>query len=977
MHLEAPNRLSRYRDAVVHRLTAAVVDVAVDTEYQLRHTLTIQCSVRWRQRWLLVQVYHSPAIKLPPSDFDPERYLPRTAGGYGHFFDVLKVWPAKPIHSQLSPVEVINDLFRLQPALIPLSREEGYALLRQRSSDDTPAARHLPPGIQLRLIGHFWPADFLKAFGSEFYQALLQQPSQFGAVGISGGKTLRFETKSSTFTNFHPVIQFAQDVDGSIYPVTARFCDTHGPFGSASLNSHSRTFLQLGKSDLLAEKDKREMFKTFRERPHDAYGYAIVDAVNTLLVYEQMAEYDRGIYQHFGHPGPAEMAPTLGRRVANFLVAMTRESVAKDSQVLATARDLKQLMAKGGGRTFTSDARASRYGATTGTVHGGLNYSRSPYQFAHIAVGMLRDIDMSQCYPAILSERNVYWGRPVVFEPGSRKLTLREAVKLIQERCEQDAWFLRVTGAIKSFPNTLIPSTEGARTSENFKKRIPQAVAGARLYSQRIESGVVTWPTWLMIQALPPAARREYEALNVDSVVMYPAQFVADDGIAFDDLLQRLRQDHLPWESLLDLPGCKIRHVETLDEEYGCLRFPAHEYATTMARLRQEAQQHEGKGSGLAVALKLQANSVYGVLASDYLPTSNLVAANQITALARSAAYAMMMVLNGIQVITDGCTFRKDRVPACTFAECLKRQPDYPLRGADEMSGVPFLDPAQVPDDPDQFNHWYRQHVISFFEVGDEYDEIFGLHSLQFKELPSTGSVAFDALLCDGSGNYLKCLLNAQNQLVPVQAAFRGYHSKSIDQLTPWLQQTYVEDHFTGPAPLVLEKGLLKLPEAKQQAEIALREGIEPVLLPLGLPVYKVRDYRIIKPSAFVFQTPGQRRNFERQWQRFTRRTGCGLEVLALRRSYRNRSANSIADLAQAVYELIQEGKKDFSKALHWNRPFSGLAELSEKRRTERTRLRHKAAQWLRERIQLDQLRSDHPALLTGYHCRHGDPLLD
>src|SRR5207253_10872113 len=127
----------------------------------------------------------------------------------------------------------------------------------------------------------------------------------------------------------------------------------------------------------------------------------------------------------------------------------------------------------------------SRYGATTGKVHGGLLFSRSPFQFAHVAPGMLRDIDMSHCYPAILSGLDVYWGRPLVFEPGSRTITLRDAVKMAEGCCEPDAWFVRVTGDMNDFPNTLIPSTEGARTSENYKKRRPERLGGARLYSQQ------------------------------------------------------------------------------------------------------------------------------------------------------------------------------------------------------------------------------------------------------------------------------------------------------------------------------------------------------------------------------------------------------------------------------------------------------------------------------------------------------------
>ena len=50
------------------------------------------------------------------------------------------------------------------------------------------------------------------------------------------------------------------------------------------------------------------MLRAFREKTADAYGYAIVDAVNTLLVHERMAEMDREIYASFDVPD-AEIPP--------------------------------------------------------------------------------------------------------------------------------------------------------------------------------------------------------------------------------------------------------------------------------------------------------------------------------------------------------------------------------------------------------------------------------------------------------------------------------------------------------------------------------------------------------------------------------------------------------------------------------------------------------------------------------------------
>ena len=90
---------------------------------------------------------------------------------------------------------------------------------------------------------------------------------------------------------------------------------------------------------------------------------------------------------------------------------------------------------------------------------------------------MLRDVDMSGCYASILSQLNVCLGRPVIYDPGNRKRSLLAAVNLVQKNSEPDAWFLRVTGDISKIRNTLIPSTDGACTSDKYKRCASRALA--------------------------------------------------------------------------------------------------------------------------------------------------------------------------------------------------------------------------------------------------------------------------------------------------------------------------------------------------------------------------------------------------------------------------------------------------------------------------------------------------------------------
>jgi hypothetical protein len=134
-----------------------------------------------------------------------------------------------------------------------------------------------------------------------------------------------------------------------------------------------------------------------------------------------------------------------------------------------------------------------------------------------------------------------------------------------------------------------------------------------------------------MIQALPDGLRREYEGLRADSIVFYPNKLVAEDGRDYDRLVARYAAEGLPWEEELDLDGLEQVRRTRIDAEYVSLRYPICEYAAKVGEFRAAARQAGGKGSGLDLAWKVHANSMYGVLASPHLPTSNFLAANQVT----------------------------------------------------------------------------------------------------------------------------------------------------------------------------------------------------------------------------------------------------------------------------------------------------------------------------------------------------------
>jgi hypothetical protein len=678
------------------------------------------------------------------------------------------------------------------------------------------------------------------------------------------------------------------------------------------------------------------------------------------------------------------MQATLGLRVAGFMVETTFSGVASGSKQLRSRRKLQALMEKGGVALLEGDKAVSKFGVQTGQVHGGLLFSRSPTRFWHPAPGMLRDVDMAGCYQRIIAKLRVRWGRPVVFELGAASLTLAQAVNFVRQHADDDAWLIRASGDISAAPNALIPSADRAITSANYRNSPPgkrhqalrnafhleacrdpgsaRGTRGARLYASRIESGVVTAATMAMVQALPAPLRQEYEALAAESIIFYPRKLAASTGQEFDALAEKYKGQGLPWESTIDLLGMELVHRVRIDADYVSLTYPIGDYAARVGELRRQAQEKEGKG-GLEKAYKALANTMYGTLACPFLPTNNFLAANQITAHARAEAFAMSQALNAIQTITDGCTFRADQIPAVTFKECLQIKPDYPIRRAEDGEGIPFLDPSSIPQDDAAFTEWFRARVKWFFSAAaPEFDALIGTHPLEHKKTEVTRRVAFDVLACDGSGNYLKATQGDGGWVVEDVSA-RSYGRTSKEALKPWIVATYPRDRVEQLPPVTQDVELLSFGKACQAARKALESGPPEVCLPVGFDRRKVLAYRVVKPSAFVFNTPAQREAVLKQWAKFESRTGAGLELLTMRRSYGTRRRGSLSDLAEAIYKMIRSGEVNMTKALNLNR-LGGLRQPAEARREEIRQRKREAEDELMTRIDVRNLSPE--ALITA-----------
>lgn len=317
--------------------------IAVDTEFHDAYTLTVQAAARIAPDVVAVQVYYAAGVPRLPMHFHQDKYLPVGPGRYGRFCRRVLVQPAKPITPFLSPLLMAQDLWGLEDLNV-LSRHQGrqqldlfgvagcppFITLPANLGRNPFSGQWQPPVFDLTLVAHFQRADFLRCLGRDFL-AVLQNPYWLdrSKLVLRSRKLVEFVEQHGPFARTDPLLEYLRD-DADFFGVRVRARDTMLPFGPASLDRLSQTFLGLPKSDVLGPGDKQDMLRTFRERTCDAYGYAMVDAVNTLLVYEQMQAKDRSVYAAFGFSAE-EIPPlraTLGGRVGAFMVATTRKAAA-------------------------------------------------------------------------------------------------------------------------------------------------------------------------------------------------------------------------------------------------------------------------------------------------------------------------------------------------------------------------------------------------------------------------------------------------------------------------------------------------------------------------------------------------------------------------------------------------------------------------------------------------------------------------
>ncbi|MFN0018405.1 MAG: hypothetical protein ACKVP0_09115 [Pirellulaceae bacterium] len=321
--------------------------IAVDSEYVTNppETLLVQTATMMLGRKMAIQLYQNSRMPDLPPDFDLHEFLERrpTNGGrsrkeaYERLCGEFILRPVKHIHSGLSPLQMYADLHGLQ--LDPILRVDGLGLLGELDKENPPpwaiydkgGRRWILPEIHLKLIGHFWPADFFRAFGSTYLSQVFRPDDDRHIRGLTvrSRKNLEIvEPGKRGFSN-RPVVQYARDAQGILYAVRTSFFDTRLPMGevvAGSLDAISQALLGIGKMSEMTKEELSNMAATFLRDPSKVYAYSTVDAINTLLIEIAMRQNHAALYHKLKVPSEMvpEMAQTAGCALSIILAASWR-----------------------------------------------------------------------------------------------------------------------------------------------------------------------------------------------------------------------------------------------------------------------------------------------------------------------------------------------------------------------------------------------------------------------------------------------------------------------------------------------------------------------------------------------------------------------------------------------------------------------------------------------------------------------------
>ena len=746
----------------------------------------------------------------------------------------------------------------------------------------------VPPKININFEFFFSIADLFKIWGKNHQNLILEaELNQYRVIKVNT-----------------PILIYAY-VDGLLQELSIIFKDSFyriQPATDRSLNGNARALgLQQSKLDIKSDEiaaklglnSGKEVIENFSLLASKLPQLAAMYNAQDIFLSDEVSDTQQLLLDKLRDDfnlSHKEIADTTGSTVSKFIQDLLLNHFGINPDDKDNLKFIRELFALTKIKNI-QEIPLNDFGIQPFLTVGGLLFSRTANY--PIIKGKLSDCDLSSCYATFMSQMNIYLGEPVTrtFKYKKYKPKLREIVEFIKsQKLNRDAWFIRVSGELKTAFNTLVmsdlrfvpksiqcPSVKDLRPSKKSVElfnafKTPKKQATSILLLKEIKFGIINADILDCLAVLPDSWYDEYLELSCDCLVYFPSELI---GESLEDI-ETIRES-LPDESYTESfnPKSGIKNIQLqYYKNNACLKFNIGEF---WQQLKSKRSVYKKAKNPVQEIFKLVGNSGYGVLACLHLATNNLVASNAITAGARSAAWIMTNALNGFAPITDGTSFNWDCVPVgLKFKDLLLENPHYVFDYSPNIKSKlsdndinSWLSNGEMNDN--FFNHLYNFYGIDKTHIpSNRYGFELKTEKFETSDNKTVETVFFTNYYNTNAGNYSKgmndCTIlindsdydfNEQNNYVKA----RSFNGKN-DILIDWYLSS-IGDKYTSPI-IYSENKIIKFSDGNALAIRLLESGkCTHIAHPMGFSTQGYKMMKLISRSQFLFLNESQLNNFE------------------------------------------------------------------------------------------------------------------
>jgi len=578
------------------------------------------------------------------------------------------------------------------------------------------------PTCLVALSGHHFVSDYMLIVNGkfrEYFKALsrienpknersLRKP-RFWSRKILGAKTVTLDKHREAIKIENQVllpfiIEFDCGLTNLRYKLAVSVIDTYGLNGYSSYaNLAKATGVNLEKKDSLTSEDKASMRRTLTERPEQVIDYARDDVRHFEILWGNLVLVKFLCDELALKRPPKRPSLTIGSTTNKVLRAAIETLL--DINSAKEYREFIDLFARPLSAKYLQQF-TNRSSCLLAKVEGGRCRSNRPTDTRILAP--ICDIDIGGCYASSMLVQEYPIGVPLVgdylIEPGKRKTleSLGEFLRKYRHELIPGLWMVRVsTIEPLKYPQDLISSwfvsskggdiLQMSKYLESKSKAIEigdtdeQTLFNLdegrnKILLHEIKNGLINHDIleWIDHVASPRQRNELLEKVYVDSFAIYPKS----DRIAIDPKERAKIEKITDPEEFAELYKTLLekytKHRESVNickngenSDWTISKSEYHGWFSVnlgqllidkLLKNRKFWQIVEGKKSPQEQIFKLLANTMYGVMTSQYFELSNVVVGNNITARARVTAWLLEKGVHGFQTITDGCAFELNRV---------------------------------------------------------------------------------------------------------------------------------------------------------------------------------------------------------------------------------------------------------------------------------------------------------------------------